>query len=50
MKRANTNHKSDQANPNNPAHRHVNDNRSNQGNTNNQVFYQTRNLPVPVKK
>lgn len=42
MKRSDANHKSNQGNPNNPAHQKVNDNRSNQGNPNNPAFHQSR--------
>jgi hypothetical protein len=50
MKHADRNHKSNQGNPNNPAHQQVNDNRSNQGNPNNPAYHSSRSQPTGPKK
>lgn len=42
MKQSDANHKSNQQNPNNPAHQRVNDNRSDQRNPNNLTYSRTR--------
>lgn len=50
MKQTNTNHKSNQGNPNNLAYQHVNNNRSNQGNPNNPVYHSSRETDQGQKK
>jgi hypothetical protein len=50
MQRTYANHKANQSNPNNHAHRQVKNNRSNQGNPNNLVHRSSRNLPPAPKK
>lgn len=47
---ANANHMANQKNPNNPAWQKVSDNKSDQGNSNNPAYWQSRNLPTPANK
>jgi hypothetical protein len=45
MNRKQANHHANQHNPNNIAHKQVNDNRSNQGNPTSPVYHQGRAVP-----
>ena len=47
---ANAKHRANQTNPAHPAWQKVNDNKSNQGNPNNPVYGQSRNLSIPANK
>lgn len=50
MNRKQANHHANQHNPNNIAYKHVNDNRSNQGNPTSQTYHKGRAAPKQAVK